>query len=116
MVDLSGCEVEVPGEVIRSFVGTETAMLAVVGFQALEVSFQPVGSGRDLRVVEVVEHVGQSSQEHAASTLYIAEDPTRFFACCYLCTVTGFPRCCAVEKRRPGTRRRFGVRRHWRAG
>ena len=27
---LPGCEVEVPGEVIRSFTGTETAVLAVV--------------------------------------------------------------------------------------
>ncbi len=58
---LPGCEVEVPGEVIRSLLGAETTVLAVVGFQTGEVSFQPVGSGRDVRVVEVVEHVGEST-------------------------------------------------------
>ncbi len=47
MCDLSGCEVEVPGEVIRSFLGTETAVLAVVRFQAGEVPFQPGGSHLD---------------------------------------------------------------------
>ena len=55
--DLPGCEVEVPGEVIRSFPRAETTVLAVVGFQTGEVSFQPVGSYRDMRVVKAVEQV-----------------------------------------------------------
>ena len=52
MCALSGHEVEVPGEVIRSPVGAEAAMLAVVGFQSGEVPLQAVGGGRDVRVVE----------------------------------------------------------------
>ena len=57
---LPECKVEIPGEVIRSLSGAESAVLSVVGFQAGEVPFQPVGSGRDVGIVEVVEHVGQS--------------------------------------------------------
>ena len=34
MCDLFDHEVEVPGEVIRQFVGANSAMLALVGFQA----------------------------------------------------------------------------------
>ena len=66
-------------------------MLSIVGFQARKVSFQTVGSGRNVRVVEIVEHVGQSAQKHAAGALDVAEDPTGFFSGSYLGTMLGFP-------------------------
>ena len=95
---LPGHEVEVPGEIIRPSVGSETAVLAVMGFQAGEVSFQPIGSGRYVRVVEVVEHIWQRPQKHAAGTLYVAENPPGFFAGCYFGAVHGFPGGDEVEK------------------
>ena len=73
---LSGHEVEVPGEVVRQIVGSETAVLPVVGFQTGEVALQSVGGRRDALVVEVVEHVGQRMHEHAAGALDIAEHPS----------------------------------------
>jgi len=66
-------------------------MLAVVRFQAGEVPFQPVCSGWDVRIVEVVEHVGQSAQKHAAGTFYVAKNPALFFAGSYCCTMLNFP-------------------------
>ena len=73
-------------------------MLAVVGFQAGEVPLQPVGCSRDFRVVEVVEHIGQSVQKHAACAFYIAEDSAGFFAGCHFNAVPGFPCGDVVEK------------------
>ena len=49
-------------------------------------------------VVEVVEHVGYSFQKHAAGTCYIAENPTGFFAGCYLGAIPVFPGCDEVDK------------------
>ena len=60
MCDLPGNKMEVPGEVIRSPVGAEAAVLAVVGFQSGEISLQTVCSGRNMPVVKVMEHVRQS--------------------------------------------------------
>ena len=98
MCDLSGCEMEIPGEVIRPPARAEPAVLTVVGFQSGEVSLQTVCSGRDVRVVEVVEHVGQRAQKHAAGTLDVAEDPTGLLPSRYLGAVQIFPGGDEVEK------------------
>ena len=83
---------------MRPFVGSETTMLAVVGFQPGEVSFQPIGRGRDARIVKVVKHVREGVLEHAPGTLYVAEDPSGLLPGAYAGTVLFLPGRDQIEK------------------
>ena len=83
---------------MRPFVGSETTMLAVVGFQPGEVSFQPIGRGRDARIVKVVKHVREGVLEHAPGTLYVADDPSGLLPGAYAGTVLFLPGRDQIEK------------------
>ena len=50
-------EMEVPEEVVFSHPRVKAAVLTIAHLQSTEVAFQPVGGGRDGRVIEVGKHV-----------------------------------------------------------
>jgi len=69
----------------------QSMVLAIFLFQAAKVSFQRVGRFGNTTVLEVMEHVWQSGQKHAAGAFQVAEDPTRFGRTGNTMTVSFFP-------------------------
>lgn len=51
-------------------------MLAIFGFEAAEVAFQPVGIAGYPGILQVVEHVGQGMEQEAPGPFDIGEDPS----------------------------------------
>jgi len=56
----------------------ESSVPTVVGFDAAKVAFESVGVRHNVRIVEIVEHVGQGVCDQAACALQITEHITAF--------------------------------------
>jgi hypothetical protein len=66
-------------------------VLAILMFEPAEISLEGIRGSGNIRVVQVVEHIGECLQEHPAGSLQVAEDPTTLFGGSDAGAETGFP-------------------------
>ncbi len=67
-------KMEIPLEVILSFFLSHSAMLTVMTFESREISLETVCGYWYQRIIEIMEHIRQSSQEHTTGSLDVTED------------------------------------------
>lgn len=71
-------EMQEPTEISIAVSACETTMLSVALFQSREITFEGIGGFRNRRVVKIVKHVRQSTEEHAARSFEITKNPPSF--------------------------------------
>src|SRR5512138_1920778 len=69
----------------------EAGMLSIVLFQTTEVPLDRIGGFWDGAILQVVEHMGDSLEQHAPGTLQVAEDLAPFRRSCNAFSVAVFP-------------------------
>lgn len=73
-------------------------MLAVVLFKTSKVAFKTVGGDGDVRMREIVKHIGQRVEEHASRSFEITGNPAVLGSCCDLMAIPLLPLMKTSEK------------------
>ena len=69
---------QVPTDICATMIGAESAVLSISHLEPTEVSFEAVGVTDDVRIVQVVKHMGERMDNQTAGAFEIAEYVTTF--------------------------------------